>query len=105
MNCEVSILMGIFNCAYTLAEAAAVGTPAIVSDIPGPRDVIEEGKTAVAIPSSDAKALLEAMIWYEKNKDKAKKMGMTGVEFIKSKFDSITLNQHILERKELLISK
>ena len=88
-----------------VAEAAAVGTPAIVSDIPGPRDVIEEGKTAVAIPSSDAKALLEAMIWYEKNKDKAKKMGMTGVEFIKSKFDSITLNQHILERKELLISK
>ena len=42
-------------------EAAAMGTGAIVSDIPGPTDAIEEGLTGATVPPADAAALEERM--------------------------------------------
>jgi len=44
-----------------LTEAFVVGTPVVASNIPGYRDVIEDGVDAVLVPPADAQALAEAL--------------------------------------------
>lgn len=82
-------------------EAAAMGTPAIVSDIPGPMDTIERDKTALAVPAKDQKALAQAM--EQMRKADYASMGLEAAVFVKKHFDSNVLCRKILERKlELL---
>lgn len=84
-------------------EAGAVGTPAIVSDIPGPTDTIDRDKTALVVPVKNASALAEAMKQI-RGMDCAA-MGRNAAEFAKEKFDSNVLCQKILERKRVLLGE
>ena len=84
-------------------EAGAVGTPAIVSDIPGPTDTIDEGKTALVVPAKDSAALAEAMKLIRKMDNIA--MGQNAAELAKEKFDSNVLCEKILERKRVLLGE
>lgn len=88
-----------------VAEAAAMGTPAIVSDIPGPIDVVKDGETAVKVTVQDSKSLLDAMSFFVNNKEKCKEMSSACVKWIAEKFDSRVLCQKIYERKEKLLKK
>lgn len=45
----------------TVLEAGAMGLPSIVTDINGSREIIEDGRNGVIIPSKDEQALYEAM--------------------------------------------
>lgn len=45
----------------TVLEAGAMGLPSVVTDINGSREIIEDGKNGVIIPSQNAEALYEAM--------------------------------------------
>lgn len=82
-------------------EAAAVGTPAIVSDIPGPTDAIERNKTALVVPAKDVLALSETMRRI-RTMDVAE-MGRNAVEYSATHFDSDELCKKITERKKLLL--
>lgn len=82
-------------------EAGAVGTPAIVSHIPGPIDTIDPGVTALTVPAKDAKTLADAM-GRMRQKDYVN-MGNSAARFAKEKFDSRVLCEKILERKQLLL--
>lgn len=86
-----------------MIEAGAAGTPAIVSDIPGPTDTIDRDKTALVVPVKDASALAEAMKQI-RGMDCAA-MGRNAAEFVKEKFDSNVLCQKILERKRVLLGE
>lgn len=44
-----------------LQEAMAMGVPIITTDIPGPSEVITEGKTGVLVPAKDVEALYKEM--------------------------------------------
>lgn len=44
-----------------LLEAAAAGRAAIVSDVPGCRDFVEDGRTGFVVPAEDPRALAEAI--------------------------------------------
>ncbi|MDD3409216.1 MAG: glycosyltransferase family 4 protein [Eubacteriales bacterium] len=78
-------------------EAAAMGTPAIVSDIPGPTDAIARGHTALVVSPKNAKDLTEAM---EQIRDlNPARMGEEAEQFVKNKFDSKVLCEKIYERK------
>jgi glycosyltransferase involved in cell wall biosynthesis len=44
-----------------LLEAAACGLPAIATDVPGTREVIEQGRTGWLTPAGDPAALAESM--------------------------------------------
>ena len=88
-----------------IAEAAAVGTPAIVSNIPGPIDVIDEGKTALTVEVKNARDLQEKMEYILDNPDILHTMSAGCAEFIKEKFDSRVLNEKILERKGKLLGE
>ena len=82
-------------------EAGAVGTPAIVSHIPGPIDTIDPGVTALTVPVKDAKALADAM--GRMRQVDYVNMGSSAARFAKEKFDSNVLCEKILERKQLLL--
>lgn len=84
-----------------IIEAGAMGTPAIVSDIPGPTDAIDRDKTALVVPVKDAVALAEAMKQIRSMDYIA--MGQYAAQFAKEKFDSNVLCEKILERKQFLL--
>lgn len=84
-----------------IIEAAAMGTPAIVSNIPGPIDAIDDGKTAFTIPVKDSTALKDAMIKIKKCD--YNQMGKNAYAFAKNNFDSKVLCEKILERKNELM--
>ena len=82
-------------------EAAAVGTPAIVSNIPGPIDTIDAGKTALTVEVKNADDLKEKMM--DMKSSVCTNMGTNAVEYVKYKFDSKKLCEKILERKKTLL--
>ena len=82
-------------------EAGAVGTPAIVTDIPGPTDTIEREKTALVVPVKNPNTLAESLMKI-RERDYVN-MGENAAQFAKEMFDSKVLCQKILERKETLL--
>lgn len=88
-----------------IAESAAVGTPSIVSNIPGPVDVIDEGRTALTVEVRNARDLQDKMEYMLNNPDIIHNMSENCAEFIKEKFDSKALNEKILERKDKLLGE
>lgn len=82
-------------------EAAAMGTPAIVSNIPGPIDAVVPNKTAWLVEPRSADNLREAM--QQAMKADSAQVGMDAAEFVRTHFDSKVLNEHILRRKMELL--
>ncbi len=84
-----------------IIEAAAMGTPAITSDIPGPIDTIQKNITGFVIPKKDVTALSKTMKKIQTVD--IEKMGYDSYKFVSTHFDSKILNQKILERKKELL--
>lgn len=82
-------------------EAAAMGTPAIVSHIPGPIDAIIEGQTALSVPAKDTQKLVQYM--NDIRNLQYVKIGENAARFVSLSFDSKKLNHYILKRKEELL--
>lgn len=85
-------------------EAAAMKTPAIVSDIMGPIDAVLKDESAIVVPPHDEASLADAMSKVMNDIDIAK-MGNTAYDFVKSGFDSDIMCQKVLERKNELIKR
>lgn len=84
-----------------IIEAAAMGTPAIVSNIPGPIDAIEDGVTAYTVEPRNAVDLQKKMEQIL-NSD-YKQIGYAAHEYVATHFDSVMLCKKILERKRMLL--
>lgn len=82
-------------------EAGAVGTPAIVSNIPGPIDAVEDGKTAFVVKAKDTVSLSNAMRKIQATD--YKRMGIQAAQFARERFGSIMLCKKILDRKKKII--
>ena len=82
-------------------EAAAMGTPAIVSRIPGPIDTSIENKTALWIEPHDIESLYSAM---KKIEIVGSSMNVDCVEYVRNNFDDNRLNIEILKRKRSLVN-
>lgn len=83
-------------------EAAAMGTPAIISGIPGPIDAVIPGRTAVTVKPGDTAGLAAAMERLQTLD--VSKMGADAARFVESSFDSNVLCEKILERKKSLLN-
>lgn len=84
-----------------IIEAAAMGTPAIVSNIPGPIDAVDPGKTALVVPVKNVSELRKAM---ERTRgDGTHGMEEACVEFVRTHFDSERLCEKIYGRKGKLL--
>lgn len=88
-----------------IAEAAAVGTPSIVSNIPGPIDVIKENETAFVAEVKSVESLCEKMQYSLDNPMLCKSMSQECVTYIDKKFNHAKLNEKILERKDMLLAE
>lgn len=82
-------------------EAGAVGTAAIVTEIPGPTDTIDREKTALVVPVKDSGALAGGLKQIHERDYIA--MGENAAQFVREKFDSKILNEKIWKRKEELL--
>ena len=61
--------------AMVVAEALASGTPALVSEMVGAKDLVAEGKTGWIVPVEDVAALAERMAWCAGHPEKVRGMG------------------------------
>jgi glycosyltransferase involved in cell wall biosynthesis len=78
-------------------EAAASGTPAIVSDLPGVRTTVEEDVTGVRVPPGDVKALSRAMTDLFVAEDRAKRMGRAARQRAERLYAPAVVDRKLLE--------
>ena len=86
-----------------IIEAAAMGTPAIISNIPGPIDAVELGTTGIVVNKGDWEDLKEKLDDVIENNSLSSPEYCH--EFIKSHFDSEELCKKIAERKKMLLGE
>ena len=71
----------------TVMEAGAMDLPCIVTDINGSREIIEDGKNGVIIPSKDVDALYEAMKEMVQDKQKTTYYASNARQMIADRFE------------------
>jgi len=80
-----------------LLEAAACGRPVVASDIPGCRDVIQEGVTGFLVPPNNPQALAEALERLALDSQLRSKMGAAGRLSVLENFTHERINAATLE--------
>ena len=71
----------------TVMEAGAMDLPCIVTDINGSREIIEDGKNGVIIPSKDVDALYKAMEHMMTDRESYNRYAMNARPMIASRFE------------------
>ncbi|MEW6169945.1 MAG: glycosyltransferase [Candidatus Omnitrophota bacterium] len=71
----------------TCIEAMTLEKPVIATKVPGPSDIVVDGKTGFLVPMGDIKAMAEKMIYLLDNPDVARKMGEAGKKRTEELFD------------------
>lgn len=61
--------------AMVVAEALASGTPVLVSEMVGAKDLVTEGKTGWIVPVEDVAALAERMAWCARHPEEVRALG------------------------------
>lgn len=70
-----------------ILEAMALNKAVIATNIPGPRDILVDGKTGFLIPPGNINAMAEKIIYLLDNPDIAKKIGVAGRKRTEEMFD------------------
>ncbi len=83
-------------------EAAAMGVPAIGTDIVGLRDAIVDGETGLLIPPKDSAALAKVIISLLDNPSLLSEMGGKAMRRAVSQFDARTVNAAVLDEYQRL---
>jgi glycosyltransferase involved in cell wall biosynthesis len=68
-------------------EAAAMGVPCIVTDIPGCRETVEQGRNGLLVPVGDVEALAAAIVQVLSDRPMARRMGAEGRKMALAHFD------------------
>lgn len=87
---DVSAILSIFDIAVfpsitegspqALLEAMAMGRPIIATNVGGMKEILEDGETALLVPSKEPKALADGIIYLLRNQHGAKKLGIRAKE-------------------------
>ena len=87
----------------TVLEAGAMGLPSVVTDINGSREIIEDGKNGVIVPSQNAEALYEAMLNMLIDKEKREYMASNARHLIETRYEQRFVRQCLYDfYKEVL---
>ena len=81
----------------TVLEAGALGLPSIVTDINGSREIIENGKNGLIIPSKDVDSLENAMERMITDDEMRTSMAAWAREMISSRFDQTFVRQCLMD--------
>ena len=69
-----------------LLEAAACGLPIVTTDVPGCREIVQDGENGLLVPARNVTALAEALKRLIENPELCHKMGMRGREIVVKEF-------------------
>ena len=81
----------------TVLEAGAMSLPCIVTDINGSREIVEDGKNGLVIPSKDASALYEAMLRMMQDDDLRQAMVADARPMIADRFEESFVKKCLLD--------
>lgn len=85
----------------SVLEAMSTGRAILVTDVPGCRETVENGKNGFAVEPYNAEALAEKMSWMIENPGKVKEMGNNSLVIAKEKFEVSRVNSLIMETMNL----
>jgi glycosyltransferase involved in cell wall biosynthesis len=86
-------------------EAAAMGVPAIVTNVKGCRDAVEHDRTGYLVPVRDARALAGALLDVVENPDTRARLGAAGRRKALAEFDERIVFDRILKRYASLLGE
>jgi glycosyltransferase involved in cell wall biosynthesis len=86
-----------------LIEASASGLPIIASDIPGNREIVQEGVTGMTVPVGDSVGLAKAILDLLNSPCKAVRMGQAGRKRAFALFDERQCFRRIVRTYEELL--
>lgn len=87
----------------TVLEAGAMRLPSIVTNINGSREIVENGKNGIIIPSKDIDALVEAMIRVVVDKEFRENLANEARQMIASRFEQSFVRKCMVDFYESLI--
>ncbi|MGI6778253.1 MAG: glycosyltransferase family 4 protein [Acetivibrionales bacterium] len=86
-------------------EAGAMGVPSIVTDIPGPTDVVENGETGIVVKKGDYKDFLRAILKLEDDRKSLEYLGETMRRRVTERYNQEELMKYIFIDRETLLNK
>lgn len=86
-------------------EAAAMGLPGIVTDVPGQVDTIVEGETGLLVPAKEVEPVVKAMEFYIDNPEMLNSMGSNARHGVEDKYDQQKLFGFLAKHRNELIEK
>ncbi len=84
-------------------EAAAMGLPSIVTDVPGQIDTVIKDKTGLLVPARQVEPVVEAMQYYAINPEKIVEMGEDARKFIEENFEQKKLFKLLAEHRNNIL--
>jgi len=104
---DVLVLPSLFEgIPRVVMEAAAMGVPAVVTDVKGNREAVMHGRNGLLAPLGNPQALAEAIIDLLTNPEKAKRMGEEAYRMAREQFDErVVFAKVINEYSRLLADK
>jgi glycosyltransferase involved in cell wall biosynthesis len=72
----------------SLLEAASCGRPIVTTNVPGCREIVQDGVNGYLVPSKDPHLLAEALNRLLADKDLRRVMGLKGREFVEAEFSA-----------------
>lgn len=88
-----------------IQQAMAMGCAIITTDVPGPSEVIEEGKSGLLVPDHTVEELAEAMTKLGEDTQLRKSFSEAGLVRMKEKFERSRMLQLTLENREKMMNK
>ena len=84
-------------------EAAAMEIPGIVTDVPGQRDTVIDGKTGILVPGHDVEHVVDAMKYYIGHREEAREMGKAARLRVETEFEQKELFRRLADHRNQLI--
>jgi glycosyltransferase involved in cell wall biosynthesis len=86
------------GCSNATLEAMALGKPAVITDVGGNRELVDDGKTAIMVPVQNPEALADGILTCLKQPNRSKDMGLRAREMVLTRF---SLNHMVHEYEQL----
>lgn len=88
-----------------LLEAASMGKPIITTDVPGCRDIVENGENGFLVPVKDVESIFKAIIKLINNSELRRKMGENSRKRAEKEFDEKIVVEQTLKTYMRLIKQ